>query len=60
MTPVPFGSETRFPGPLPAPCHDCGVQLGELHLRGCDIEECPVCGQQLISCGGHAEHREEV
>jgi len=31
-------------------CHDCGVKEGELHKLGCDMETCPFCGQQLISC----------
>lgn len=32
-------------------CHDCGVKEGEIHQEGCDMEYCPVCGGQLISCG---------
>lgn len=32
-------------------CHDCGANEGELHLDGCDMERCPFCGGQLISCG---------
>lgn len=31
-------------------CHDCGIQEGEFHSQGCDMERCPFCGGQLISC----------
>ena len=31
-------------------CHDCGCSEGELHESGCDMERCPFCGGQLISC----------
>ena len=31
-------------------CRDCGVAEGELHDFGCDMEKCPFCGGQLVSC----------
>ena len=31
-------------------CHDCCCKEGQLHERGCDMERCPFCGGQLISC----------
>jgi hypothetical protein len=31
-------------------CPDCGVREGHLHELGCDMESCPFCGAQLISC----------
>ena len=34
-------------------CHDCGIENkpGNIHHQGCDMEQCPICGGQLISCG---------
>ena len=31
-------------------CHDCGAKEGQLHTLGCDMERCPFCGHQPISC----------
>ena len=31
-------------------CHDCGIIEGQLHETGCDMEICPFCNGQLISC----------
>jgi len=40
----------------PVTCHDCGVREGEKHQFGCDMERCPFCGGQLISCGCIYKH----
>lgn len=31
-------------------CNDCGAKYGHYHHFGCDNEQCPECGMQLISC----------
>lgn len=51
--PIRWGSERwqrrrRMPT---AACGDCGTPPGGVHHHGCDMEECPRCGDQAISCG---------
>ena len=48
--PIAFGSE-RVRSWKAERCGDCGVRPGGFHHRGCDMEECPRCRGQLISCG---------
>jgi hypothetical protein len=51
---VSYDRRPRIPWPpvtLPERCVDCGVEKGAWHHLGCDMEECPRCGWQLISCG---------
>lgn len=30
---------------------DCDAPYGEYHKLGCDLETCPICKKQLLSCG---------
>jgi hypothetical protein len=32
-------------------CHDCAIKHGGFHHPGCDVERCPKCLGQLITCG---------
>ena len=47
---IPYINPATFDAENPN-CHDCGVQIGAKHHPGCDMERCPRCGGQLISCG---------
>lgn len=31
-------------------CGDCDALPNTLHVPGCDMERCPLCGGQIISC----------
>lgn len=44
-----YGEEPRSGRPSRR-CGDCGVSPGGLHHIGCDMQRCPGCQGQLISC----------
>ena len=47
---IPFGHEKDMPTERLDNCGDCGVLRGQLHVPECDIEQCPKCIGQLVSC----------
>lgn len=52
LTPMmPYGAEPDWRGRQRGRCGDCGVDLGGWHHPGCDLQACPVCWGQLLSCG---------
>ena len=48
MPRVRLGEETP---PEESPCATCGTYYFHVHEAGCDREQCPACGGQLIAPG---------
>lgn len=48
MTRIPYSLESAD---APERCRDCNVAVGGFHHKYCNLERCPKCGGQLVSCG---------
>ena len=49
---IPYGKEKPDWGATKKRlCHDCNAPPGGYHHLNCDVERCPRCKGQLISCG---------
>lgn len=48
---IPYGNEVFYnPDECHEYCPDCAAAVGEFHYDRCDIEICPKCGRQYLSC----------
>jgi hypothetical protein len=53
---IRHGDEKQDWGAERVACRDCGAVKGQFHVPNCDVERCPKCGGQIISCDcGDAE-----
>ena len=47
---IRYGDESDDWGADRQPCHDCAAIKGQFHVISCDVERCPSCGGQAITC----------
>jgi hypothetical protein len=47
---IHFGAEDYPSEVYERPCHDCNALPGQLHHVACDMERCPKCQGQMLTC----------
>lgn len=48
---IKYGEESeKFKLQREGRCSDCGAKKGYYHHFRCDVEQCPRCKRQLLSC----------
>ena len=56
---IPYGDEDDDWEADTFPCHECRVLKGQFHVVSCDVEQCPLCRGQALSCDCKFEFTEE-
>ena len=57
---IPYGDEDHDLEADKYPCRDCKVAKGQFHVVSCDVEQCPACGGQALSCDCDFDFYEEA
>ena len=59
VDPIKFGEEEgTWAEHARSRCGDCACRVGHYHHSGCDVERCPICQGQAISCECEEEEDE--
>lgn len=45
---IKYGDDNSFA--VRTQCRDCGVEIGQVHVRRCAVEICARCNQQAVTC----------